>query len=64
MATEFAYVPSTSDGRTVQAPEPVAFEVAAPDPDGDPSWAWLRSLVTVEWDEQPELPAAGAPAAV
>jgi hypothetical protein len=61
MATEFAYVPSTSNGRTVRAPEPVAVEVA-PDPDGDPSWAWLRSLVTVERDEKPELAAAALPA--
>jgi hypothetical protein len=59
MATEFAYVPSTSDGRTVRAPEPVAVPVA-PDPVGDPSWAWLRSLATVEWDEQPDIPAAAA----
>ena len=42
MATTFAYVPSTCDGRTVEAREPQPIDVVA-DPDHDP-WAWLREL--------------------
>lgn len=40
MATEFAYVPSTSDGRTVVAPRLRAVEVL-PDPERTATWAWL-----------------------
>lgn len=54
MATEFAYVPSTSDGQTVIASRLRAVEIV-PDPERTATWAWL--MRELESDGEPEATA-------